>query len=264
MSAAILAIPGKKHQVSDDLEAFIHVLRWMCLRFYDAGIPSSELRDYVSAIFDNYTIVDGEEVGGHIKLIQIAQGVSGVSLGGDNVMETLLDRLALLCQQHYHAEYLSLIEPQQHSGSTPRPSGLAPAEFGAESEAESEEEEETADEPPLQASTSTALPPNRLPSAPTPQAVLSSHDYIIAAFTSALQDKRSWERVVKGGDRFAAFKDPPVYQIWLESSSIQSSVKRSRDQASEGSQDKARPTKLARTQTGTGTPLESVEEEVGR
>ena len=264
MSAAILAIPGKKHQVPDNLEAFIHVLQWMCLHFYSTGIPSSKLREYVSTIFDNYTIVDGEEVGGHIKLTQIAQGISGISLGHNNVMGTILDRLALLCQQHYFSEYLSLIEPQQHSGSTPRLSGPAPTESVAESEAESEEEEEMADKPLLQASTSMALLPNQLSSVLTPQAVLSSHDYIIVTFTSALQDKGSWDRVVKGGDRFAAFKDSPVYQMWLESSSIQSSVKRSRDQASEGSHDKARPTKLARTQTGTGTPLESVEEEVGR
>ena len=138
MSAAILAIPGKKHQVPDNLEAFIHVLQWMCLHFYSTGIPSSKLCEYVSTIFDNYTIVNGEEVGGHIKLTQIAQGISGISLGHNNVMGTILDRLALLCQQHYFSEYLSLIEPQQHSRSTPRLSGPAPTESVAESEAESE------------------------------------------------------------------------------------------------------------------------------
>ena len=48
------------------------------------------------------------------------------------------------------------------------------------------------------------------------------YDAIIAAFTSALKDRRQWDNMNRGEDRFAAFEDSPVYQVpWLESSSIQ-------------------------------------------
>ncbi|EPS95080.1 hypothetical protein FOMPIDRAFT_1133186, partial [Fomitopsis schrenkii] len=33
MSARLLLNPGKKHEVADDIESFVHVFRWMCLRF---------------------------------------------------------------------------------------------------------------------------------------------------------------------------------------------------------------------------------------
>lgn len=257
-------MPGKKHEVADDLEAFIHVLRWMCLRFYDISIRASQLRNYVFTAFDNYSIIDGEEVGGDVKLAQIVEGVSGFSLGRNTALGTLLRKLALLCQEHYLAAYPTLVDPIG-SGAVPTSHPDSKSESGSEGDSESEpESEEEADKLPLQVSTRATPPPTQQPPMPTHHPVLSSHDEIIAAFTSALQDKKSWERVVKGGDRFAAFKDSPLYQMWRESSSIQSSVKRSRDQVSEGLHDKARPTKLARIQTGTGTPLESVEEEAGR
>lgn len=55
MSAALLTTPEKKHELADDLEAFIHTLRWTCLRFYDTGI---ELCHYVSSIFEAHKVVD--------------------------------------------------------------------------------------------------------------------------------------------------------------------------------------------------------------
>ena len=108
MSARLLANPGKVHEISDDIESFVHVLRWMCLRFYPHILTGSheELSIYVMAHFEGCYIRSGEDVdvGGAVKKKDLLRGVDVVDLiASDTPLGKLLDELRLICQEHYRA-----------------------------------------------------------------------------------------------------------------------------------------------------------------
>ncbi|KAF9801215.1 hypothetical protein IEO21_10176 [Rhodonia placenta] len=104
-SALLLRRPGmKQHEVSDDLESFMHVLTWLCLRFHKHD-NSQGLQDYVTSLYDLASRNPKTKLmeGGQMKMKFISEGVSFVDLSERSLLKTLVCTLALLCKQHYAA-----------------------------------------------------------------------------------------------------------------------------------------------------------------
>ncbi|EED79170.1 predicted protein [Postia placenta Mad-698-R] len=102
MSALLLKGPGiKTHEVADDLESFMHVLNWLCLRFFET--LHADLRSYVSSSYDLVTKVGKHRTGGHEKYQAIKDGRAMANLEEEESapLKVLVDTLARMCQDHY-------------------------------------------------------------------------------------------------------------------------------------------------------------------
>ncbi|EPS95907.1 hypothetical protein FOMPIDRAFT_100056 [Fomitopsis schrenkii] len=244
MSARLLLNPGKRHEIADDIESFIHSFRWMCLRFYETLLATDELRHHILSIYEaSKPRADGQDIGGGAKQSLMLQGASGfVLVGGRSVLSELVDDLAKICQEHY-----STFEPNT---TDEEPTGDGRNEPGTESTSQAKQNELLLSLR-RQARKAPAVPP------PTYTETLSSHDAVKAAFASALfKGDLLWNRVSKQEDRFIEFKDSPLFQHWFNS--LQSSGKRPLEL--DNSTDRPGPAKHARRETG--SRLESVTEDV--
>ncbi|TFY60527.1 hypothetical protein EVJ58_g5096, partial [Rhodofomes roseus] len=114
ISAVLLRWPGKfVHQIWNDLESFIHVLHWMCLRFQITNKSSDriDLISHVARLYDYANKDDeGDSVGGHTKLQHLQDGTVPFHLIGGSAateaqlshgLHSLLRELAKLSKQHY-------------------------------------------------------------------------------------------------------------------------------------------------------------------
>lgn len=104
MSALLLKFPGlTPHRVSDDLESFVHVLNWFCLRFHRHDHPTAALQQRVLSLYDvsEKDKTSKESIGGATKLNLMNSGVPAASLDEDGPLKTLLEELAVLCKRHY-------------------------------------------------------------------------------------------------------------------------------------------------------------------
>ncbi|KAH9936633.1 uncharacterized protein B0H18DRAFT_1101093 [Fomitopsis serialis] len=119
ISAVLLVYPGTfAHEVWHDLESFIHVLHWMCLRFHitDASADIKNLINHVSAIYDHsHKNASGSSVGGYQKLRIMQNGdVPFRLIGGSAGLQTPgLHRLFLALAALYKEQY-KWLEPQLH------------------------------------------------------------------------------------------------------------------------------------------------------
>lgn len=52
MSGMLLKNPTKKHEYSDDLESFLHVLCYVLIRFTPTSFTPEEIRDHISTVYD--------------------------------------------------------------------------------------------------------------------------------------------------------------------------------------------------------------------
>ncbi|KAL4243859.1 EKC/KEOPS complex subunit BUD32 [Abortiporus biennis] len=69
ISALLLKYPSKQHELSDDLESFIHVLHWFCLQFHVHNLrPSYQLSDTLSSVYFEARPQAGYDKGGDTKL----------------------------------------------------------------------------------------------------------------------------------------------------------------------------------------------------
>lgn len=227
MSAGLLRNPTKRHEVADDLESVVHILAWMCLRFYEhvlSGRPD-ELKSHVLNLYDTQGIVDGEAVGGAQKLRLLLRGDAGVdlvpSLAGTPLAK-LLSALGNICKEHYLAV----------------PAPKAQTAHATATEASADEKKtwitmksryaNLAKPPPPSRSAGEALARDILAasrqSTSLPPSPLTTHDAIINAFVEAiLSEFELWEPLAKTPDQFAAFKDTNIAQYSIERSSQQSS-----------------------------------------
>ncbi|KZT64569.1 hypothetical protein DAEQUDRAFT_769561 [Daedalea quercina L-15889] len=111
MSAVLLAYPGVfTHEVWHDLESFIHVLHWFCLRFHktDYSEDKERLLEHVRMVYDrSYLSANGISTGGQAKLrlmkrgdlpFDLIEGSAGQSGPG---LYRLLTDLARLYKEHY-------------------------------------------------------------------------------------------------------------------------------------------------------------------
>ncbi|KAF9803906.1 hypothetical protein IEO21_09522 [Rhodonia placenta] len=104
MSALLLLRPGvKQHTVADDLESFMHVLNWICLRYHNT-IHDQDLQGHVLCIFS---------------------GIPSAHLSEVSALKDLLNNLARLCKAQYNATDLT-----PYAGLVPD-NASAPASFYA-------------------------------------------------------------------------------------------------------------------------------------
>jgi hypothetical protein len=68
ISASLLMDPGKRHELADDLESFLHVVTWLVLRFSSHNLSEPLLATLLQAVFDEGSVEQsGREVGGQSK-----------------------------------------------------------------------------------------------------------------------------------------------------------------------------------------------------
>ncbi|PCH36439.1 hypothetical protein WOLCODRAFT_166925 [Wolfiporia cocos MD-104 SS10] len=103
MSAALLRYPSKRHDVSDDLESFIHIIYWLALRFHDHDLNSVQLESRIHNTFDERWDDNGRDIGGTYKLDLMKSGSPPYNLIDDPAFNWLLEGLADMCQDQYRA-----------------------------------------------------------------------------------------------------------------------------------------------------------------
>ncbi|KAI0728833.1 hypothetical protein C8Q72DRAFT_944330 [Fomitopsis betulina] len=131
ISAVILAFPGRfKYEVWHDLEAFIHVLHWMCFRFHltDYSYSAAKFAHEVQRLYDHCAFENGESLGGESKLKFLLPGAVPFKLrGGSSIpqpgkphgLHQLLTALASLYGEHYQLLEPTLV-PQEPTPVSPR------------------------------------------------------------------------------------------------------------------------------------------------
>ncbi|KAI0649725.1 hypothetical protein C8Q79DRAFT_940399 [Trametes meyenii] len=113
MSAVLQCYPEKPHQLSDDLESFLHVLSWCAFRYLKHGLSGRDNARVLASLF--FDLYDKEvQVGSspdrwqaHTRFINIMCGAPPVPspLGSrDNAFAALLQKLVHLCRQHYRSK----------------------------------------------------------------------------------------------------------------------------------------------------------------
>lgn len=94
----------KKHEVSDDLESFIHVTNWPTLKWHWHALTGEPtlLKDYVHRTYDAYNTDQGYNVGGDSKLIHMRSGIVQFGLVRQcPPLQDLTQALAACCRIHY-------------------------------------------------------------------------------------------------------------------------------------------------------------------
>lgn len=260
MSARLLENPGKAHEIADDIEAFVHVLRWMSLRFYEHALTGlhEQLRQHVMAQFEGYDLRSGEvvDVGGTLKKHSMLQNVDVVLLkASDSPLGKLLDDLRSICNEHYQAT-----EPKPK----PKPvdvTGLSGDLLVHNQKWHDRWAEMQAAMPSALASRTATSAPSADAKQPTPK--LANHDavgFALMASYMAVEDPNEWTIPVKTHDQF----DHPRYKSALMQRSLERSSEGS-EQVSSGSKRPLRnpaggpPAKRSR---GGTSQLASVDEDV--
>ncbi|KAI0724850.1 hypothetical protein C8Q72DRAFT_647456 [Fomitopsis betulina] len=108
MSAKLLRNPGKKHELADDLEAFVHVLCWETLRFYETSYTGhhNQLAHRIVYFFEACDMVrtDNDDIGGDYKYDAMMDGSNIVKLkASESPLGRLLQELTEICREHYEA-----------------------------------------------------------------------------------------------------------------------------------------------------------------
>lgn len=194
----------------NDLESFIHVLHWCCLRFHDTEFSDDidQLQTHIYSLYDIHSTKNGVSTGGKQKLRMLRAGnipfeINGGSADSPNAagLHRILTKLALLYKQHY--QWLDAEGKLPKSSASSRP--LAPLPMrpkrdladGREPRSDISAGEESADE--------------AEDAATKPRPVLRDHRRMIRILSNALTTS-DWVDDVKGPDNFANFKNSPPAQ----------------------------------------------------
>ncbi|KAL4244569.1 hypothetical protein ABKN59_009941 [Abortiporus biennis] len=114
-SAALLKYPTKQHDLADDLESFVHVLHWFCLRFHShdmSGDPGS-LAEVLSNVYFYARREEGYDLGGTEKFKLMRSGGVCFNLTQKKVtpgLIRLVNRLSKMCQKHYQTLDIESLE----------------------------------------------------------------------------------------------------------------------------------------------------------
>ena len=108
MSARLQRFPDKRHELSDDMESFYHVLNW-CALLYLCHVQAGDVEwvaKFVSNMYD-FASAENPERGNRDKLVYMAEGRSFVTFprfesGETHPLTWVLTRLADLFKSHYH------------------------------------------------------------------------------------------------------------------------------------------------------------------
>ncbi|TFY54577.1 hypothetical protein EVJ58_g8777 [Rhodofomes roseus] len=212
MSARLLLNPDKQHELADDLESFLHVLRWMCLRFYEHRLTHSppELRDHVLTFYEAIGVRrdDHEDTGGAQKYITMCDGYNPVPLlDSDSPLDELLRNLASVFRAHYAA-----VEPKKPVKPVRKERQLI--EDAADSDLLLQSM--------LSSGSFTDDEDDVEPQTPVVAQELVNHTPIRNAFGKALRRPASLWELKKMDDQFEAFEKSPVTQRSILRSSQQS------------------------------------------
>ena len=109
ISARLQEHPEKQHELSDDLESFMHVLNYCTLRHLSAGISDAEVAHLVHCLYEAIVPSDsGSPKGSPFKLEKVQNGTPfAKGLATDHPMGHLLAELSALCRIHYESTALS-------------------------------------------------------------------------------------------------------------------------------------------------------------
>ncbi|RPD75866.1 hypothetical protein L226DRAFT_461736, partial [Lentinus tigrinus ALCF2SS1-7] len=109
MSAQLQQYSDKRHEVSDDLESFIHILDWCTYKYLPHALSShpKNLADTIRLLYDEYAIDDAD---GHIVVRRPTPAKYLAAVSMTNIVQGLpnghpftkmLENLHKLCGEHY-------------------------------------------------------------------------------------------------------------------------------------------------------------------
>ncbi|EPS97056.1 hypothetical protein FOMPIDRAFT_1052751 [Fomitopsis schrenkii] len=218
ISAILLVFPGRfPHAVWHDLESFIHIFYWCCLRFHktDCSHNSDQLQLRTHTLYDFHSTKNGISVGGDDKLLMLRQGKLPFYLLGGSFdpalpredptkpgygLTELLTSLSSLCKEHYKSLEAEIPELATTSSSKPVPAA-EPANVAVVSD-------EVRSGVGRRRRTTQYVKPEE-PARP----VLSDHTEILALLDTALYTGPNyWIYHTKEPDQFAQFKSSPAAQ----------------------------------------------------
>lgn len=215
MSAVLLVFPGHfQHAVWHDLESFIHVLHWMCLRFHQTDkIRLEDLKECINIHYTRaYRGQDGTFYGGHAKFVMLRQGRIPFELRNGSVdrprgLYSLLIALSKVYGEHYAWLEATSRLPAISDDSEARPPPQANAVQDTEEPVEEEDEPSIGFPGSATPSDDDAIDdwePRSAPPSKVPKSVLD-YAHVGRAFRRALTGAGDWTDDPKGADRFASF-----------------------------------------------------------
>ncbi|KAJ3491197.1 hypothetical protein NLI96_g877 [Meripilus lineatus] len=126
MSALLLQFPRKPHQLSDDLESFVHVINWLIVRFHIQWSPGF-IEGAMLPYKEYERTLDGDDIGGRTKLNQMRTGHPNFS--PDEVDPPKLGQLAhalmKICKEHYSSPEVMALLKRSAAKSKPKKEGLS-------------------------------------------------------------------------------------------------------------------------------------------
>lgn len=104
MSALLQQNPRKLCAVSDDMESFVHVVKWLALKYHKHGCMPSLLESYVFNVYEDFALEKGTYIGCSAKLNEMQHALWSYRLeSGEQSLEHLIIQLLGLCKEHYAA-----------------------------------------------------------------------------------------------------------------------------------------------------------------
>ncbi|PIL31162.1 hypothetical protein GSI_05859 [Ganoderma sinense ZZ0214-1] len=97
--------PEQRHELSDDLESFVHVLNYCALKHLPNTLSNDDVRiaKFISDVYDYVRESGGLDRGGYDKLDMLVNNKPFVQLlMAGHPLGTVLQMLSELCWQHYH------------------------------------------------------------------------------------------------------------------------------------------------------------------
>ncbi|KAL4244010.1 hypothetical protein ABKN59_010680 [Abortiporus biennis] len=108
VSALLLYYPNKQHDLADDLESFVHIIYWFCIRFHDHGLTAAQIARKLSAIYLYAEELNGFDIGSDEKIALMKSGdpSSCFELDTSNKkvnkgLRVIVQQLAQYCKEHY-------------------------------------------------------------------------------------------------------------------------------------------------------------------
>ncbi|KAI1786815.1 hypothetical protein LXA43DRAFT_1032180 [Ganoderma leucocontextum] len=122
--------PEQLHELSDDLESFVHVLNYCAVKDLpnDLSGGSSNVNWFISDVYNYVREVDGIEKGSATKLTRLMENKPFVELRNpEDPLGRLLRVLSDLCWQHYHhIQFPSPRPPASDISNSRQPAGPGP------------------------------------------------------------------------------------------------------------------------------------------
>ena len=175
--------PEQRHELSDDLESFVHVLNYCALKYLSNTRSNDDVRiaEFISDVYHHVRRGSGGQAkGSYDKLERLVKNRPFVELRlPDHPLSTLLRMLSELCSQHYHHIRFPPPKPYVPPSSTRKPEGRVPSSLQLIASIQPDEDF-MVDLPPRR-------PVRTLPEADPDQSPLKDHVAIGSAFLWTLK-----------------------------------------------------------------------------